>query len=85
MQSPLLRRLIANLLNKEVRIRKNFRQSSVVGGAFICSRQLKGEEAVGTRSDRGMEVAEPDDGWDPEGLYQEWKEARMTFKRIVQL
>src|SRR5690606_32905591 len=43
-QSRMLRQFIANLLNKKVMIRDSYRQSSVVGGVFICNEAL-GKEA----------------------------------------
>jgi autoinducer 2 (AI-2) kinase len=79
MQSPLLRRLIANLLDKEVKIRTNFRQSSVVGGAYICGRRLHGAE----QSPAAVEIIRPDDQRHFEALYEEWKKARAGFRQIA--
>jgi len=79
MQSHTLRQLIANLLNKQVWIRTNFRQSSVVGGAYICSRQMKGSE----QSPPAVERVQPQDQHHFTGLYEEWKRTRAVFRKIV--
>ena len=78
-QSRKLRQFIANLTGKRVRIYNTYRQSSVVGGAFICAEaigqqgaapQLQ-EEVVPEDRDRFME------------LYAEWKRARHTFSQLA--
>ena len=79
MQSRMLRRLIENLLNKKVQIRKNFRQSSVVGGAYICGRQLQGTGQFSVETD----IVAPDDQQHFEALYEEWKKARSGFRQIA--
>lgn len=77
-QSRKLRQFIANLTNKSIRICNTYRQSSVLGGAFICA------EAIGQR---GMapelqdEVTPQDRGRFLE-LYAEWRRARHTFRQI---
>lgn len=77
-QSRKLRQFIANLTNKKVRIRNTYRQSSVLGGAFICARAL-GLKPVDPQL---LEEVEPQNRELFLGLYAEWKRARNTFKQI---
>lgn len=77
-QSRKLRQFIANLTNKNVRICNTYRQSSVLGGAFICA------EAIGQRGavpELQEEVTPQDRGRFLE-LYAEWKRVRHTFSQI---
>lgn len=77
-QSRKLRQFIANLTNKKVRIRNTYRQSSVLGGAFLCARAM------------GMELPAPEllEEVEPQNrelflsLHAEWKSARNTFREI---
>lgn len=77
-QSNKLRQFIANLTNKNVRICNTYRQSSVLGGAFICAKAA-GHQGV---------VAEVLDEVTPRNhdrfleLYAEWKRTRHTFSQI---
>ncbi|TZF82534.1 sugar kinase [Pedobacter sp. BS3] len=78
-QSRILRQFIANLLNKKIKIRDNFRQSSVVGGAYICNAALGEKEHF----PETLEVVEPENRDYYTSLYKEWKHARSTFKKVV--
>lgn len=75
-QSRLLRQFLANLLDKKVRIRDNFRQASAVGCVFACNL------ALGIKSDipQILEEIAPDPSFAHEQLYQEWKKTRGIFK-----
>jgi autoinducer 2 (AI-2) kinase len=74
-----LKQFIAALLNKKVMIRNSYRQSSVVGGALICNKALgKPQSAAIT-----LEVAEPAQQAHYAGLYDEWKKARASFKKML--
>lgn len=78
-QSRTLRQFISNLIGKKVLVRKGFRQSSVVGAAFICNDALKGLEI------KAAEVEEvfPQDREYYHSLYLEWKKIRTGFKKIL--
>ncbi|MGV3503669.1 MAG: FGGY-family carbohydrate kinase [Adhaeribacter sp.] len=76
-QSPLLRQLVANLLGKEVRIRDNYRQASVVGGVLLCNQAL-GLEALPAGP---FTAVAPQNSGQGQQHYQEWKKARSTFKQ----
>lgn len=78
MQSPTLRQVIANLLQKKVLIRQDYRQASVVGGVYICNEAL-GENAAGLRE---PEVVYPQQQAAYAALYQQWQQGRMTFKQL---
>ncbi len=77
-QSRKLRQFIANLTNKKIRICNTYRQSSVLGGVFICA------EATGQQG----AVPEVQDEVIPQNrarfleLYAEWKRARQTFSQM---
>lgn len=79
-QSRMLRQFIANLLNKKVMIRDSYRQSSVVGGVFICNEALGKEEQLPAT----LEVVMPQDLDYYKSLYEEWKNARVTFKQLCE-
>ncbi len=79
-QSRTLRQFIANLLNKKIMIRDSYRQSSVLGGAYICNEALGASVEV-----PGMlEVVYPQDGEYYMTLYREWKEARASFRLLCE-
>ncbi len=77
-QSRKLRQFIANLTNKKVRIRDTYRQSSVLGGAFICARALE-QKPVDPQL---LEEVEPQNRELFLELYAEWKRTRNTFRQI---
>lgn len=78
MESRKLRQFLANLFNKSIRITDTYRQASVLGGVFVCN------EALGIQSNPPVLAEEvfPQERERFEGLYQEWKSARKTFKQI---
>lgn len=76
-QSRTLRQFIASLLNKEIRIRDSYRQSSVVGGVFTCSQAL-GEMEYPPKT---TETIKPQQQAYYNELYMEWKRTRDTFKQ----
>lgn len=78
-ESRKLRQFIANLFGKSIKIRDTFRQASVLGGVFLCN------DALGVKnvSPELLEEIHPQDHEEFEKLYQEWKNARKTFKEVV--
>lgn len=77
-QSRLLRQFIANLLDKKVMIRTNYRQASVSGGVTICNNAA----GIATPASETLEITHPDG--DPACLewYAEWKRSRDAFKTL---
>ncbi|GAB3918073.1 FGGY family carbohydrate kinase [Larkinella terrae] len=78
MQSRVLRQFIANLTRKTVRIRNTYRQSSVVGGVFVCNDALGVEGADLTTLDEVV----PEQAESFMELYEEWKTTRTAFKSM---
>jgi len=79
MQSPVLRQLIASLINKKVKLRSNFRQSSVVGGVYICNRALNGAAP----SPAAIDIIQPEDQQHFASMYESWKKARAAFSQMM--
>lgn len=77
-QSQTLRKFIAALLNKKVKIRNSYNQSSVVGGMLICNAALGKEQPVTLE----CETAEPLANEQYHAFYNEWKKTRLSFKKI---
>lgn len=77
-QSATLRQFIANLLQKRVIIRNSYRQSSVVGGVYICNKALGKEEI----EPFVLEETIPQQNEHHIRLYGEWKKTRTSFKEI---
>lgn len=77
-ESRKLRQFIANLFGKSIKIRDTFRQASVLGGVFLCN------DALGVKnvSPELLEEVHPQDHEEFEKLYQEWRNARKTFKQV---
>lgn len=75
-QSRVLQQMLANLLNKEIRIRENYRQATVVGGTVICNRALGIPHATG----QPFFCLSPDSRWDTGKWYESWKTNRQTLK-----
>lgn len=78
MQSFTLRRFLAGLLNKKIKIRDSYRQSSVAGGVAVCNRAL-GKEACPPAA---TGTIEPQDHEQYVSLYRKWKNTRESFKQI---
>lgn len=76
-QSRTLRQFIASLLNKTIKIRDSYRQSSVAGGIFTCNQAL-GEKEYPPKT---TETIEPQQQEYYAERYQEWKQTRDTFKQ----
>ncbi|MGV6946524.1 FGGY-family carbohydrate kinase [Sphingobacterium kyonggiense] len=79
-ESRKLRQFIANLFGKSIRIRDTFRQASVLGGVFICNDAL----GIANKTPELLDEVHPKDHEEFEKLYQEWKNARKTFKQVSQ-
>lgn len=75
-ESKKLRQFMANLFGKSIRIRNTFRQASVLGAVFVCNDAL----GVANVAPELLEETYPENHEDFEQLYQEWKNARKTFK-----
>lgn len=78
-QSHTLRQFLANLLDKEIIIRDTYRQSSVVGGAFICNDALGKTNQIPST----LEMTAPNDRAHYLALYQKWQNVRETFKQVL--
>ena len=78
-QSSLLRQFLANLLQKKVRVRENFIQSSVAGGVAICNLALGRPETESSI----LEETRPQQNEKHRQLYQEWKKTRASFIEIM--
>lgn len=81
MQSAVMRKMIATVTGREVRVRHGFEQASVVGAAMLCN------EALGTSSDFKDSVADiavPDtkNSDQIQLLYENWKAMREHFRAI---
>lgn len=77
-QSETLSQMLADLLQKEIRVKQDGRHSSVLGAALICS------EAIGLDMPEGEEAYQailPSDSRDNSDLYEEWSAWR---KRLDQ-
>ncbi|SEG00043.1 FGGY-family carbohydrate kinase [Sphingobacterium lactis] len=79
-ESRKLRQFIANLFGKSIKIRDTFRQASVLGGVFLCNDAL----GVSNATPALLEEIFPQDHEEFEKLYQEWRNARKTFKQVGQ-
>lgn len=78
-QSRVLRQFLANLLNKKVMIRDNYRQASVVGGVFVCNQALGVTNAI----PGVLETVYPETSGQHDLWYQQWKQARALFKPAI--
>ena len=77
LQSPTLRRYIANAINREIRVREGAEQSSATGGAFICNQALQ----IKTSLPGKVEITAPNGQDNITALYEEWKQARTCFRQ----
>lgn len=75
-ESKKLRQFMANLFGKSIRIRSTFRQASVLGAVFICNDAL----GINNLTPELLEETHPENREDFQQLYEEWKNARKTFK-----
>ena len=78
MESHTLRQFLAGLTGKKVLIRYNYRQSSAAGGAMICNRALKHNEA----SPGSPDVVMPGSDKNYREFYTEWKRTRSSLRQI---
>ena len=81
LQSATLRQLIANIIQKKIKVRRGFQQSSAVGGAMICNEAIqrgtgKIKDEVETISPQISEVE------NFQQLYKEWKDTRSYFRKL---
>lgn len=79
MQSRTLRELIAGLLGKKVLMRSNYKDSTVVGGAYICHRALNGGAIVPPDVEAVAPAGQPYFA----GQYESWKQTRAGLRKIV--
>ncbi len=80
MQSFVLRQFLANLTGKELRIRDNYRQATVSGGAVVCNKALGLPEETAA----GITGTHPQLSWDTAEWYSRWKENRNNLKKKSQ-
>jgi len=78
-QSKTLRKFLANLFDKEIIIRDTYRQSSVIGGAFICNEAL----SKPNYPPKTLDITTPENRQQSLALYQEWQNVRNTFKQVI--
>lgn len=78
LQSPTLRRYIANSINKELRVREGAEQSSATGGAYTCNQALQIKSSLPGK----VEITMPNEQQqDMAALYEEWKQTRACFRQ----
>lgn len=77
-QSAMLRQFIADLIDKNVRVRPGFQQASVSGGIAICNEALKNPQRAVT----SQEVIGPRNQERAADLYREWKNVRTGLRKI---
>ena len=75
-QSPTLRQYIANLINKKVKIRKNYQHASIVGGALVCNEAL----GIKLKFETAIDLVEPQKK-NYSAELQKWKSVREGFKK----
>jgi len=81
LQSKALRQLIADIIQKKVKVRHGFQQSSAVGGALICNEALqRGSGQLNTNIDTVS--PQQQEAAVVEKLYAEWKTTRNYFRQI---
>lgn len=78
LQSKVLRQLIANITGKKVYVRKEYQQSSAIGGALICNEALK----IRVQMDESIEVVTPQEQDHYATLYAEWEKTRGYFRNM---
>lgn len=78
-ESKMLRHLLANLLQKELRIRKSYRQPSVTGGVLICNNTLE----IDTEFIQEFEVTKPTEDIQIFNWIDKWKWTRKTLRNSV--
>ncbi|MRG44797.1 sugar kinase [Chitinophaga sp. SYP-B3965] len=78
LQSKVLRQLIANLTGKKVHVRKEYQQSSAVGGALLCNEALQ----IKVQMDESVEVVAPQEEAYYATLYAEWEKTRGYFRNM---
>lgn len=79
MQSFVLRQFLANLTGKELRIRDNYRQATVSGGAVICNMAM----GIPEEAAAGITGTQPLTSWDTASWYSRWKENRNNLKKKI--
>jgi autoinducer 2 (AI-2) kinase len=78
-QSRILKQFLANLLNKKVMVRDNYRQASVVGGVFVCNQAL----GIPNTNPQVLQTVYPDRPDTHHAWLEQWKQARSTFKQVL--
>lgn len=77
-ESRILRQFISNLLNKKIKIRTSYRQSSVIGGVIICNKAL----GLPEMKPETLDEVVPQNLEYFQTLYNDWKKTRSSFKEI---
>jgi autoinducer-2 kinase len=76
-QSAMLRQFVADLINKNVRVRRGFEHASVSGGVAICNEALNNQQ----RTTTSEEVIVPQNQESAADLYREWKNVRSGLRK----
>jgi len=79
MESLRLCQFLANLTGKSIRLRDTFRQSTVLGGAFLCNQALQVENVAPEL----LREIFPEKDVQVEALYQAWKSTRKFYKQVT--
>ncbi|HEU5145817.1 MAG TPA: FGGY family carbohydrate kinase [Chryseosolibacter sp.] len=77
-QSTMLTQNIADLIQKNVRIRSGYRQASVSGGVAVCSEALKLQH----HSNGSYDVVAPRNEKTTAAQYEEWRKTRSNLRKI---
>lgn len=78
LQSKIVQQFLANLLNKEIWMRQNYRQATVSGGSVICNRAV----GINKENDLPIQRVLPNDQLDTDQLYKMWVANRKIFKDL---
>ena len=77
LQSPALRQFIADSIQKEIRLREGYEQSSAAGGALVCNEALNISPELSDKMERVVPSGEDTIA----ALYSAWKQTRDCFRQ----
>ncbi|HTN37398.1 MAG TPA: FGGY family carbohydrate kinase [Arachidicoccus sp.] len=78
MQSKILRQFTANLIGKEIRMRTNHTQASVIGGAIICAQTMGDIGYIESATE--STIADPVAGPATTAHYRQWRAVRSKLQ-----
>lgn len=76
LESQMLRQFLADLSGKEIRVRNNYRQATVAGGAVICNRIF----GLSAEMNKEFTSIKPLPGNLAQKWHEQWKSSRNDFK-----